>query len=194
MACVVVESLKRQKIAKVVKIATNMNLNPNFARFGGSLAWGRPAPTIVFHLERGEFATYVSDYQQRKVIEIFEKHDTHHSGKLSKKVIEDLNLVDIFLANNEQVMSIWVCFYLFVFFLIRFTSGKCEIEKTRQPKHVLREEAKKYLENVEEVDLPLFIRYCSALIHPLLRMAVFRDKLSLLGVGPHDDNTHLNEE
>jgi len=103
MTCTLVELLQRQKIATVTKIATTMNLNPNFRRYGGgNVAWSQPVPTIVFHLKRGEHAALVSDYHQRKVIELFEKHDVEHLGKLHKKVIEDLKLDEVFLANEEQ--------------------------------------------------------------------------------------------
>ncbi|ETO13359.1 hypothetical protein RFI_24015 [Reticulomyxa filosa] len=102
LTCTLVELLKRQKIAKVTKIATNMNLNPNFRRYGGNVAWGEPVPTIVFHLVRGEHATYVSDFQQRKVIEIFEINDPEHSGRLKKKKVEELNLSKTFLSAPQQ--------------------------------------------------------------------------------------------
>jgi len=102
MACALVETLQRQKIATVTKIATNMNVNPNFARRGGNVAWSQPVPTIVFHLKRGEYGTYVSDFQQRKVIELFESHDTEHTGKLSRKTVEEMKLPEVFLADEEQ--------------------------------------------------------------------------------------------
>ncbi|ETO18360.1 hypothetical protein RFI_18912 [Reticulomyxa filosa] len=88
IACELVEFLKRQKVAKVTRIATNMNISPNFARHGNTLAWGKPTPTIVFHLERGDHATFVGDFQQKKVIEIFEKHDATNTGKLEKKPLQ----------------------------------------------------------------------------------------------------------
>jgi len=103
MTCTLVELLKRQKIGNVTKIVTTMNLNPNFGRYGGNLAWGRPVPTIVFHMVRGDHATYVSDFHQRKVIELFESKDTQHAGKLSKQTVEEMNLAKCFLSNKEQV-------------------------------------------------------------------------------------------
>jgi len=102
MACTLVEFLKRQKVAKVAKIATNMNISPNFGRYGGGVAWGQPEPSVVFHLGRAEHATYVSDYQQRKVIELFETHDPKQTGTVSKKIIEEMNLAQHFLATKEQ--------------------------------------------------------------------------------------------
>ncbi|ETO11237.1 hypothetical protein RFI_26139, partial [Reticulomyxa filosa] len=92
----------RQKIAKVTKLATNMNLNPNFFHRGVVLEWGNPVPAIVVHLARGEHATLVADYQQRKVIEIFENRDSEHTGRLSKKVVEELGLPEAFFATPEQ--------------------------------------------------------------------------------------------
>jgi len=154
MTCTLVELLKRQKIAKVTKIATNMNLNPNFGRYGGNVAWGQPVPTIVFHLTRGDHATYVSDYHQRKVIEIFENKDSDHSGKLNKKAVEELDLPRVFLSTPQQ-----------------------------------KEQGKKSLEGIDgnDVNLPHFIRYCSLLIHPLLKDPVFKANLVALGIGPHEE-------
>jgi len=152
MACALVELLKRQKIAHVTKIATNMNLTPNFRRSGRDVGWGVPAPTIVFQLKRGEYGTYVSDYQQRKVIEIFESRDPQHAGKLSKKVIEELKLPEVFLAEQEQ-----------------------------------QQEAKKFIQSRNELDLPNFVRYCSLLIHPLLKDSVFKQQLVSLGIGATDE-------
>jgi len=158
MACALVETLQRQKIATVTKIATNMNVNPNFARRGGNVAWSQPVPTIVFHLKRGEFGTYVSDFQQRKVIELFEGQDKEHTGKLSKKSVEELKLPEIFLATEEQ-----------------------------------QEHAKKFLQGAKELDLPDFIRYCSIVIHPLLKDQIFKEKLATLGIGAQEQPT-ANEE
>jgi len=152
MTCTLVELLKRQKIAQVTKIATNMNLNPNFGRYGGNLAWGQPVPTIVFHLKRDDHGSYVSDYHQRKVIEIFESHDPEHTGKLPKNTIEGMKLGEIFSADEGQ-----------------------------------QAEARKFLQNRNEIDLPNFIRFCSMLIHPLLKDSVFKEKLVTLGIDLQED-------
>jgi len=102
MACTLVELLKRQKIGNVTKIATNINISPNFRRFGGNLGWGQPVPTIVFHVERGEHGTYVIDAQQKRLIDLFETKDTGNTGKLSKKLVQELNIGKCFLADKEQ--------------------------------------------------------------------------------------------
>jgi len=159
MTCTLVELLKRQKIAHVTKIATNMNLNPNFGRYGGNLAWGQPVPTIVFHMKRDEHASFVSDYHQRKVIEIFELRDLEHIGKLSKSVIEELKLEEVFMSNEEQ-----------------------------------QEEGTKFLRGREELNLPDFIRYCSLLIHPLLKDSVFKERLTTLGIGVEEEHEIREEE
>jgi len=161
MTCALVELLKRQKIAKVTRIATNMNLSPNFRRYGGNVAWGRPVPTIVFHLVRGDHSKYVSDYHQRKVIEIFENNDSGHGGKLDKKTIESINLPDVFLSTPEQ-----------------------------------KQEGKKYMDEIDGdgVNLPHFIRYCSLLIHPLLKDSVFKAQLVALGIGAQENQDGLDQK
>jgi len=100
MACTLVEVLKRQQIAEIDQVRTSVEVEPSFA--GTHLIWGRPTPSIRFVLKRGPHATYVSDYHQRKVIEIFENKDTNKTGKLEKKIVEDLKIGDVFSANEEQ--------------------------------------------------------------------------------------------
>jgi len=158
MACTLVEFLKRQKIAKVSKIATGMNISPNFGRYGGGVAWGQPEPSIVFHITRGELATCISDYHQRKVIDLFETRDTKQAGTLSKKTIEEIDLPKHFFATKEQ-----------------------------------EEKAKKMLQGGNEVDLPRFIRYCSELIHPLLKDSIFKEQLTALGVNATDTKPATEE-
>ncbi|ETO31336.1 hypothetical protein RFI_05785 [Reticulomyxa filosa] len=179
MTCVLVELLKRQKIAKVTKIATDVNLSPNFRRYGGNVAWGQPVPTIVFHLVRGEHATYVSSFHQRKVIEIFEGKDPSHSGKLGKKTVDELTLGQIFLATPEQKTR-------------EEKEGRDKSLKKRKnnaTNFCNQEQAKKYLQEINgnDVNLPHFIRYCSLLIHPLLKDSVFKSKLTILGIGSQDE-------
>lgn len=102
MACTLVEVLKRQKIAEVVKIQTLMDTNPSF-RGGGKLHWDEPTPRIIFDLKAGELAPYIADYHQRKVIEIFESNDSEHTGKVSVDEVKKLPLAEAFRANEEQV-------------------------------------------------------------------------------------------
>jgi len=144
MACTLVEILKRQKIGKVQTISTGMNVEP-FFNASGDPRWSQPTSMITFNLVRGEFAEYVADYHQRKVIEIFEKTDSEQNGTLSFDQIASLKVAEAFKANQEQT-----------------------------------ENAKEYLAKQKEqnLDLPSFIKYCSILIHPLLKDKVFKNVLS----------------
>merc|ERR1712083_51950 len=55
--------------------------------------------------KRGEFGHYIADYQQRKVIEIFENKYLAHTGILSVKEVEALDFAGKFHANEEQVAN-----------------------------------------------------------------------------------------
>jgi hypothetical protein len=101
MACTLVEVLKRQKIAEIESVRTSVDVDPTF--YGGKLSWGRPVTAIRFVLKRGEHAEYVSDYHQRKVIEIFENRDKDKTGKLAKTIIQGLNMGEIFFAGEERI-------------------------------------------------------------------------------------------
>mmetsp|Transcript_53832 Transcript_53832/g.86111 ORF Transcript_53832/g.86111 Transcript_53832/m.86111 type:complete len:240 (-) Transcript_53832:470-1189(-) len=101
MACTLVEVLKRQNIAVVASISTGMNVEPFFNR-SGDPRWSQPVSMITFTLKRGEFAEYVSDYHQRKVIEIFENTDTESKGTLSFEEVAALKVGERFHANDEQ--------------------------------------------------------------------------------------------
>jgi len=101
-ACKLVEALKRQKIATIHKISTGMDVQPYF-NAQGDAKWGQPTAVIVFKLKRGEFGKYIADYQQRKVIEIFENKDEAHGGTLTVDEIKALDFATKFHANEEQV-------------------------------------------------------------------------------------------
>lgn len=101
-ACKLVEALKRQKIATIGKMSTGMDVQPYF-NAAGDAKWGQPTAVIVFKLKRGEFGKYIADYQQRKVIEIFETKDEAKTGTLSVEEIEGLDFATKFHANEEQV-------------------------------------------------------------------------------------------
>jgi len=101
-ACKLVEALKRQKIATIHKMSTGMDVQPYF-NAAGDAKWGQPTAVIVFKLKRGEFGKYIADYQQRKVIEIFENKDEAKGGTLSMEVVEALDFATKFHANEEQV-------------------------------------------------------------------------------------------
>merc|ERR1719216_653503 len=101
-ACKLVEALKRQKIAVTHKISTGMDVQPYF-NAAGDAKWGQPTAVIVFKLKRGEFGHYIADYQQRKVIEIFENKDDAHTGSLSVEEVEAMDFATKFHANEEQI-------------------------------------------------------------------------------------------
>jgi len=102
MACTLVEVLKRQKIGEVKSISTGMNVEP-FFNSSGDPRWSQPTSMITFNLTRGEFAEYVADYHQRKVIEIFENRDKENTGYLSFDDIEELRFAERFKAKPEQI-------------------------------------------------------------------------------------------
>jgi len=101
-AAKLVEALKRQKIATIQKISTGMDVQPYF-NSQGDAKWGQPTAVIVFKLKRGEFGKYIADYQQRKVIEIFENKDESHSGTLTVEEVEAMDFATKFHANEEQI-------------------------------------------------------------------------------------------
>ena len=101
-ACKLVESLKRQKVAQTIKISTGMNTEPYFTAQGDA-RWGPPSAVISFKLSRGEFAQYIADYQQRKIVEIFEDNDEKAEGVLSLDKIESMELDSKFQANDDQI-------------------------------------------------------------------------------------------
>lgn len=104
MACTLVEVLKRQKIGKVASISTGMNVEP-FFNARGDAQWSEPTAMITFSVERDEFAEFVADYHQRKVIEIFEDKDSDKKGTLSFEEIDSLKMSERFKANEEQIES-----------------------------------------------------------------------------------------
>jgi len=103
-ACKLVEALKRQKIATIEKIATGMNVEPYFNSYGDA-KWGQPTAVITFALKRGEFGEYIADYQQRKIIEIFENNDEKSEGTLSLEKVESMDFATKFKANDEQIQD-----------------------------------------------------------------------------------------
>eukprot|EP00486_Rosalina_sp_Unknown_P002249 CAMPEP_0201576044 /NCGR_PEP_ID=MMETSP0190_2-20130828/21619_1 /ASSEMBLY_ACC=CAM_ASM_000263 /TAXON_ID=37353 /ORGANISM="Rosalina sp." /LENGTH=246 /DNA_ID=CAMNT_0048006439 /DNA_START=179 /DNA_END=919 /DNA_ORIENTATION=+ len=104
MSCALVEVLKRQKIAEIAQVATGMNVEPFFNR-SGDPRWSQPTAMITFKLTRGEFAEYVADFHQRKVIEIFENKDDKQTGILSFDDVEALKMGENFRSNDEQIES-----------------------------------------------------------------------------------------
>lgn len=101
-ACKLVESLKRQKVAITTKISTGMNVEPYFTA-QGDVNWAVPVAAISFTLVAGEYAKYIADYQQRKIVEIFEHQDEKCDGLLSMDKVKELDLLTKFKANKEQI-------------------------------------------------------------------------------------------
>jgi len=165
-ACKLVESLKRQKVVVTEGIHTGMNTDPYFTAQGDA-RWGPPTVTISFKLSRGEYATFIADYQQRKVVEIFENADEKQEGELSLDKIEEMDLANKFQANSQQI-----------------------------------EQGKEFLSNMTEkcMDLPMFIRYASIMVHPLLKNQVFKQiladdfRLSVAGVTANVPETLVNDD
>lgn len=101
MACTLVEVLKRQRIAVVEKLSTGMSVEP-FFNSAGDPQWTQPMSMITFRLKRGDFAEYVTDYQQRKVVEIFEKYDREQTGLLSVDAVEAMDMANSFFSGPER--------------------------------------------------------------------------------------------
>jgi len=101
-ACKLVEALKRQKIAVITKMSTGMDVQPYF-NAAGDAKWGQPTAVILFKLKRGELGKFIADYQQRKVIEIFEANDPDCSGEMTVAAAEALDLGTKFKAKEEQI-------------------------------------------------------------------------------------------
>jgi len=101
-ACKLVEALKRQKIAVITKMSTGMDVQPYF-NAAGDAKWGQPTAVILFKLKRGELGKFIADYQQRKVIEIFEAKDEAKTGEMSVEQAEALDLGTKFKAKDEQM-------------------------------------------------------------------------------------------
>merc|ERR1719464_2255892 len=104
MACTLIEVLKRQKIGKVVSISTGLLVEPFFNN-AGDARWREPTTVMTFKVSRDEFAEYVSDYHQRKVVEIFEVTDKEKTGTLDFEQIDALKMSERFQANDEQCAS-----------------------------------------------------------------------------------------
>merc|ERR1719251_153605 len=84
------------------KISTGMDVQPYF-NAAGDAKWGQPTAVILFKLKRGELGKFIADYQQRKVIEIFEANDAECTGEMSVEAAEALDLGTKFKAKEEQM-------------------------------------------------------------------------------------------
>ena len=66
-ACLVVELLKEEETGYIKKVETRMHLSKNNGEFG------EPQPVIEFVIGRGNNGECVTGFEQRKLIELFEK-------------------------------------------------------------------------------------------------------------------------
>jgi len=101
-ACTLVEILRRQKIAKIAKVATSIESAPFFNNRRDP-TWSPPTSTITIHLKRGEFALFITDYHQRKIIELFESRDKLNLGYLSLDQVNALNIGQAFYATAQKI-------------------------------------------------------------------------------------------
>ncbi|ETO19478.1 hypothetical protein RFI_17752 [Reticulomyxa filosa] len=115
VVCEVVEQLKREKTAIVANVRSGLNeFNEELDEY---------EPVLEIWLQKGEYGLVrgffffssplspkkkvcvlklVSDFRRRKVIEIFELHDTEMQGELSIQSIEHMKLPDKFHANAHS--------------------------------------------------------------------------------------------
>jgi len=101
-ACAVVDTLTRDKIGVLEKVSTDIQSDPFFTA-EGNVKWTPPTPTIIFRVNQGEFAQTLSEYQQIKLSEIFEKFDPEITGFVSFEVVENMKLAEKFHAIDEHI-------------------------------------------------------------------------------------------
>eukprot|EP00483_Globobulimina_turgida_P001961 UN01963 len=101
IAVSLVEALKRQKLANVISIKTGMDVSDFFAK--GDPSWSQPCAMMTFYLSGGEYAQYISGFEQRKMIEIFERIDSECSGYLNLQQIRSLQFGQRFRATKIQI-------------------------------------------------------------------------------------------
>jgi hypothetical protein len=99
-ACALVEVLKREKVAEIESVQTNVNLRARFPDNNGFFS--SAYISMDFVLRRGENASYITDIKQRRLIAIFEKYDTEHTGFLPKATVEGLDMGEAFYSTEAQ--------------------------------------------------------------------------------------------
>eukprot|EP01084_Bolivina_argentea_P079882 144790_1 len=154
IACSLVEVLKRNAMAEIIHIETKLappihyvdiaNINNPSQQRYYETAT-TPKTAIEFHLKVGKYGKYLSGYHQRKIIELFEKYDKL-TGLVSIQDVKSMNLYQVFHSNNNQIVK-----------------------------------AEKFINNVSNLTgpnnqfkLPDFIKYCSLIIHPLMKDNIFK--------------------
>lgn len=101
-ACTLVEMLKDAKICVVTKISTNVHSEPFFTE-ANDVRWTPPVPIITFRISRGELAQSLSEYQQIKMSEIFEKFDAELTGFVSFDAVESMKIAERFHATKDMI-------------------------------------------------------------------------------------------
>jgi len=97
IACEIVEILKKERVAEIQKIRTTLIENNQSEEDG--------QPALEIALIRGEFGHLVSDFRRRKVIEVFEIHDSNLTGIINGDKIRQLNPVKLFRADNVRKLK-----------------------------------------------------------------------------------------
>eukprot|EP01083_Nonionella_stella_P193490 714588_1 len=138
IALSLVAALQKRKLGKLTSIRTGMDVTIQFTGAADS-QWQQPSPMMTFKLCQGPNAKYISGYRQKKIIQIFEKHDSNVTGRLSIDKIKSFNFQEIFMANDTQKQS----------------ANKFISQLKTEQQH--------------SMNLPDFIKYYSCLIHPLLK-------------------------
>eukprot|EP01084_Bolivina_argentea_P107151 191606_1 len=104
IALSLVAALQKRKLGKLTSIRTGMDVTIQFTGAADS-QWQQPSPMMTFKLCQGPNAKYISGYRQKKIIQIFEKHDSNVTGRLSIDKIKSFNFQEIFMANDTQKQS-----------------------------------------------------------------------------------------
>eukprot|EP01084_Bolivina_argentea_P298169 513778_1 len=153
IACSLVEVLKRNQMAVITHIETKLDTPINYVNINENYNpqqqyYYRNAPpqtAIEFHLKVGKYGKHLSGYHQRKIIELFEKYD-QLSGFVSVKDVCSMRLYQVFHSNTKQIAS---------------------------AEAFINDESNLHGINHSFI-LPDFIRYCSLIIHPLMKDNVFK--------------------
>jgi len=67
----------------------------------GFVRFARPVPKTTIHLTRGELALYLSGFNQRKIIDIYESKVTNSTDRISHDDVMKLNFFEAFQTTNE---------------------------------------------------------------------------------------------
>jgi len=104
--CTLVQLLEKTEIAEITRAQTGFNVSSFFDsqknEVGRSPLHSQPLPMITFVLKRGKFGEYITEYQQPKIIQLFEMNDHENTGFLRIDTIKSFKLSERFKANKEQ--------------------------------------------------------------------------------------------